>query len=219
MTRFLKKVLFFLILIVGLLALGAITIDKFFVIKTESYIYNDIASIPPKKVALVLGTAKYVSKGKQNYFYTYRIRAAVELFKAGKVKAIIVSGDNATKYYDEATTMQKDLILAGVPREYITLDYAGFRTLDSIVRAKEVFGIDDYIIVTQRFHLERALFIAHQKGHTAIGFAAKDIPKTQAAYKMQGRELLARSKAFLDLYILKTEPKYYGKKESVRYKQ
>ncbi|HHO42632.1 MAG TPA: vancomycin resistance protein [Epsilonproteobacteria bacterium] len=218
MLALLKKMLWILVLGFVFLVFFVVSIYYFFALKTNSYIYDDIETTPPKKAALVLGTSKYVSKGKENYFYTYRIRAAAELFKKGKVKAILVSGDNGTVYYDEATTMQKDLIKAGIPSEYITLDYAGFRTLDSVVRAKEIFGIDDYIIVSQKFHLQRALFIAHQKGYKSIGFAAKDIPKTKAAYRMKGREILARSMAFLDLYLLKTEPKFYGQKESVRYK-
>ena len=149
----------------------------------------------------------------------YRIRVAVQLFKSGKVKAIIVSGDNGTKHYDETTTMQKDLIKAGIPSRYITLDYAGFRTLDSVVRAEAIFDLKDYIIVSQKFHLERALFIAKAKGQKVIGFIAKDIPGTVAAYRMKVREYPARAKAFLDVYILHTDPKFYGKKVKVNYKK
>jgi SanA protein len=181
-------------------------------------IYETLESVPAKRAALVLGTAKYKVGGGKNYFYTYRMRAAVALWKAGKVNAIVVSGDNGTKYYDETTKMFKDLVKAGVPAKYITKDFAGFRTLDSVVRAKEVFGLDDYIIISQKFHLERALYIAKVKEQKAIGYVAKDIPNTPTAFKMQLREYLARAKAFLDLYILNTEPKFLGKKEAVRYK-
>lgn len=193
--------------------------DKYVSWQSSSKIYSRVEKVPAKQAALVLGTAKYIAKGKKNYFYVYRIRAAANLFKAGKVKAIIVSGDNATKYYDEPTKMKKDLIRAGVPSKYVTLDSAGFRTLDSIVRAKAVFGLDDYIIVSQKFHLKRALFIAQAKGQKAIGFAAKDIAGTKAAYRMKAREYLARAKAFLDLYILHKEPKFYGPEETVNYKE
>ncbi len=168
---------------------------------------------------MVLGTAKYRVGGGKNYFYTYRIRAAAALFKARKVKAIVVSGDSSTKHYDETNKMMKDLIKAGVPSKYISLDPLGVRTLDSIVRAEAIFDLKDYIIVSQRFHLERALFIAKTKGQKAIGFMAKDIPGTAAAYKMKAREYLARAKAFLDVYILHTKPKFDGKKEKVNYKQ
>jgi len=189
----------------------------FCVEEENSDIYTDIKKVPAKKAALVLGTAKYISKGKQNYFYTYRIRAAVQLWKAKKVNAIVVSGDKST-YYDEVTSMYKDLIKLGVPSKYITRDFHGHRTFDSIVRAKEVFSLDDYIIVSQKFHLNRALYIAHEKGQKAIGFAAKDIKGTKAAQKMIDREALAQVKAFLDIHILNTKPKVLGKKIKVNYR-
>jgi SanA protein len=209
-------------LLVSALTLGGLLlvlfINTYIANETKSKIYTDISKIPPKKAALLLGTSKYVSNGRKNYFYIYRIEAAVKLYKAGKIRALLVSGDNSTKYYDEPTTMRDDLIKAGIPKRYITLDYAGFRTLDSVVRAKEIFDVDDYIIISQKFHLERALFISKVKGQKSIGLVAKDFSGTTADYRMRFRELLARSKAFLDLYILYKEPKFYGKKEIVRYK-
>ena len=182
-------------------------------------IYTNIKEVPSKNAALLLGTAKYVKGGGRNYFYTYRIRATVALWKAGKIKAVLVSGDNGTKHYDETTKMFDDLVKAGIPAKYIAKDYAGLRTLDSVVRAESIFGLTDYIIVSQKFHLERALFLAKAKGQKAIGFAAKDIPGTKAAYRMKAREYLARAKAFLDVYVLHTEPKFHGKKEKVNYKK
>ena len=179
---------------------------------TSPYIYETLSKVPAKKSALLLGTSKYRKGGGKNYFYVYRIRAAVALWKAGKIKAIVVSGDNGSKYYDETTTMFDDLVKAGIPAKYISKDYAGFRTLDSVVRAEAIFDLKDYIIISQRFHLERALFIAKAKGQKAIGFVAKDIQGTITAYKMKVREYLARVKAFLDVYILDTAPKFGGKK-------
>ncbi len=213
--RLIKWVLIFVF--VGLL--WGFLLDRYISYTSDKYIYTEIKDLPSKKAALLLGTSKYVAKGKKNYFYVYRIRAAVSLWKSGKVKAIVVSGDNETKYYNETARMQKDLIRAGVPKKYISLDYAGFRTLDSIVRAEAIFDLEDYIIISQQFHLERALFIAKTKGQKAIGLAAKDIAGTKAANRMIVREYLARVKAFLDLYILHTEPKIYGKKEKVNYKK
>ena len=185
---------------------------------SDYLIYEDIKKIPAKKAALVLGTAKYVSKGKQNYFYTYRIRAAVKLWKARKIDAIVVSGDKS-KYYDEVTSMYKDLIKAGVPSKYITKDYFGYRTFDSIVRAKEVFGLDDYIIVSQKFHLNRALYLADAKGQKAIGFVAKSIEGSKASKKMEDREALAQIKAYLDVNVLMTKPKVLGEKIKVNYRK
>lgn len=213
------RILKWIIAIVLLTAIGLIGIDMTISKQAEPDIYSNVQNIQAKKAALVLGTAKYMIGGGQNYFYTYRIRAAVNLFKAGKVKAIVVSGDNSTKYYNETSKMQKDLIKAGIPSQYITLDPLGVRTLDSVVRAEAIFDLKDYIIVSQKFHLERALFIAKAKGQKVIGFMAKDIPGTKAAYRMKAREYLARAKAFLDVYILHTTPKFDGKKEKVNYKK
>lgn len=208
-----------IIVILGLAGVGLILLlNSSIAHGSKDRIYESVDKIPSKKAALLLGTSKYLSKNRINYYYKYRIEAALRLWKAGKVKAIIVSGDNGTKYYDETTSMQQDLIKAGVPSKYISKDYAGFRTLDSIVRAKEVFGIDDFVIISQNFHLERALYIADAKHIKAIGFRAKDFANTRWAMRMQYREYLARTKAFLDLYILGTEPKFLGKKEHISYK-
>jgi SanA protein len=217
-----KFILFVLKWTVILIVLGVLSVyllEKYMDFSARKDIYTQIKDVPHKKAALLLGTAKYVSKGKKNYFYVYRIEAAAALWKAGKINAILVSGDNETKYYNETKRMYKDLIAAGVPAKYISSDYAGFRTFDSIVRAEAIFDLEDYIIVSQKFHLERALFIARSKGQKVIGFAAKDIAGTKAANNMIAREYLARVKAFLDVYILNTEPKFYGKKEKVNYKK
>lgn len=215
MMRIVKWIFWiFIVTVIGMVLID-ITISQ----QAQNRIYNNIKKVPAKKAALVLGTAKYMIGGGKNYFYAYRIRAAAALFKAGKVKAIVVSGDHSTKYYDETNKMQKDLIKAGVPKRYITLDPLGLRTLDSVLRAEAIFDLKDYIIVSQKFHLERALYLAKSKGQKVIGFMAKDIPGTTAAYRMKAREYLARTKAFLDLYILHTKPKFDGKKVKVNYKK
>jgi len=186
--------------------------------EASSFIYSDVSKIPAKKAGLLLGTTKYLKGGKINYFYKYRIDSAVKLFKAGKIKAIVVSGDNGTKHYDEPTAMHDDLVARGIPSKYITLDYAGFRTLDSIVRAEAIFDLKDYIIISQGFHLERAIYIAHAKNQKVLGFVAKDFKNTVWAKRMEHRELLARAKAIFDIHILGKEPKFYGKKVKVTYK-
>jgi len=194
-------------------------LDRYINYSTQSAIYTEVKKVPHRRAALVLGTAKYIAKGKKNYLYVYRIRAASALWKAGKVDAIVVSGDNASKYYNETVRMQKDLIKSGVPKKYIALDHAGFRTLDSVVRAEALFGLKEYIIVSQKFHLERALYIAKEKGQDVIGFAAKDIPGTKAARRMMWREYFARVKAFLDVNILNTQPIFFGDKVKVNYRK
>jgi SanA protein len=185
---------------------------------SKPFIYESVREVPKKKAALVLGCSKYLKNNRLNYFYKYRIEAATKLFKSGKVDAIVVSGDNGTKSYDEPTLMRDDLVKAGVPAKYIQLDYAGFRTLDSIVRAKAIFDLEDYIIVSQRFHLERAIFIAQDKEQKVLGFTAKDFEGTVWNKRMKRREMLARAKAWLDVKIFEVEPKFYGEKVSVTYR-
>jgi len=207
-------------LTVLLLALSALlALDIYISYQAKPYIYTDVKNVPSKKAALLLGTNKYIAKGKKNYYYLYRIRAATALWKAGKIKAIVVSGTNDSQYYNETRSMYRDLIRAGIPKRCIAQDFAGFRTLDSIVRAEAIFDLKEYIIISQKFHLERAIFIARAKGQDVIGFEARSKEGTKAAYKMKLREYMARAKAFLDVYILKTEPKFYGKKEKVHYKR
>lgn len=171
-------------------------------------LYDSVQDIPANRVGILLGTSKRVSNGHQNLYYTYRIHAAVELFQAGKIEFILVSGDNATPYYDEPTTMKKDLVARGIPRERIFSDYAGFRTLDSIVRSKAVFGQDKITVISQPFHNERALFIAANKEIDAIAFNARDV-SPQHGMKVRIREQLARVKVLWDL-LVGVEPKFYG---------
>jgi len=211
-----KKILFWIFL---LLFIGIISIDFYIKSLSKNSIYSQVSQVPTTNVALVLGTAKYVKKGKINYFYKYRIDATLKLYKAGKIKAVLVSGDNATKYYNEPRRMYKDLVKGGIPKDKIYLDFAGFRTLDSIKRAQKIFGLKRYVIISQRFHLERAIFLAKKSGADAIGFEAKSIPNSTASLKMRIREYFARVKAILDIYILHTTPKFFGKFEKIPIKE
>lgn len=193
--------------------IGTLSIDRYVSIVSKDRIYTDINSVPARDVALVLGTSRY-AYGRRNLFYIHRLNAAAKLFHNGKVKGVIVSGDNSTRYYDEPTDMKADLIKKGIPGKYITCDYAGFRTLDSVVRAEKVFGFKDYIVVSQMFHCERAIYTGLQKGHEPIAFAAEDVGSIFGK-KVRIREIFARMKAFLDINILNTKPKFLGKKEKV----
>ncbi len=214
-----KKITYTLFFITIIGAILVLSIDLFVKDASRGKIYDSINEVPKKDVALLLGTSKYIKRGKINYFYKYRIDSAVKLFKNGKIKAILVSGDNATKYYNEPARMRRDLIKRGIPKDKIYMDFAGFRTLDSILRAKNVFGLNKFIIVSQKFHLERALFIAKAYKIDAIGFKAKSLENTKATIKMRLREYLARVKAFLDVYILHTTPKFFGKFEKIKIKE
>ncbi len=175
---------------------------------SEGKTFHNVTDIPQNEVGIVLGTAKKIAGGSPNLFYTYRIEATVALFKAKKIKFILVSGDNGTRYYNEPATIKSDLINAGIPADKIFLDFAGFRTLDSIVRAKEVFGLQSVTIISQEFHNQRAIYLAEKKGLKAIGFNAKDI-SGNSGLKVHIREYLARVKVFIDL-TFNTKPKFYG---------
>ena|SRR3569623_479419 len=172
-------------------------------------LYHDPARLPDQQVALLPGCVKIMPDGRPNLFFLGRIEAAAQLYKAGKVKAILVSGDNHRDGYDEPTYMKQALIAAGVPEARITCDYAGLRTLDSVVRAKKVFGLERVLLVSQRFQNERALYLAQGCGLDAIGFNAVDI-KLQWALKTYVREAFARVKAVLDVHVLHTQPKFLG---------
>ena len=175
---------------------------------TKAQLYDSVEAIPSNKVGIVLGTAKYVRSGQLNLYYSYRINAAVELYKSGKIKFILISGDNSTRFYDEPSTFKKDLIKRGVPEEHIFLDYAGFSTLDSIIRAKKVFGQSKFTIISQAFHNERAVFIANFKEIDAVAYNAKSIPFKYGLY-VKTREKLARVKMLFDL-MLNIQPKFLG---------
>jgi SanA protein len=177
--------------------------------KMNQFCYDDLSDIPTRKVGLVLGTAKTLKNGRQNLFYKFRVDAAANLYKAGKVKYLLISGDNSRKEYDEPSTFKSDLIKRGVPAKRIYLDYAGFRTLDSMVRCKEVFGENKVTVISQPFHNKRAIYIGLDKGMDVIGYNAKKI-SGKNSIKTNLREYLARVKTILDLNLLFTQPKYLG---------
>lgn len=180
----------------------------------EGRCFDSVEGVSSAPVAVVLGTAERLPDGRANLFFLPRMEAAAALFKAGKVKALIVSGDNGTQGYDEPTDMKRVLMQMGVPAEKVVCDYAGFRTLDSVVRAKEVFGQQRMIFVSQRFHNARAIYLAQAFGIEAYGMDAKDVP-VALSVKTFLREKLACVKAVLDVNVLGTQPKFLGAKVSV----
>jgi SanA protein len=198
----------YIILSFLLLAIIGILWNHFVGYFTNDQLYSVLDEIPPNRVGLLLGTSHKVKGGYVNLYYKHRINSAVKLYKSGKVKKIICSGDNGTKYYNEPVQMQKDLMRNGVKEEDIYLDYAGFRTLDSVVRAKEIFGQNRITIISQKFHNERAVFIARYKGIDAIAFNAEEV-KNSSRWKIMLREKIARAKMALDL-ILNKQPKFLG---------
>lgn len=181
---------------------------------TKEHVYRDTNDLPANDVAVVLGTSNKLINGSPNPFFEYRIKMAATLYASGKVKHFIVSGDNRTRFYNEPLEMKKALVKSGVPDTVITLDYAGLRTLDSIVRCKEIFGQDKITIVTQPFHCYRALFISQYYGMDAVAVMAQEPALETNVYI---REYFARAKAVLDLYILKTAPRHLGDKEPLNF--
>lgn len=183
-------------------------------------VFTDLDKIPQNKVGVLLGTAKYLQSrslsGRNiNPYYQYRINAAAELFHSGKIEYILVSGDNSHRSYNEPQTFKNDLVKMGIPAEKIFLDYAGFRTLDSMVRAKAVFGQESITVISQKFHNERAIYLAEKRGLKAIGFNAKDV-NLRSGMKVEFREYLARVKMFSDLLFSK-QPKFLGEEIEIGY--
>ena len=208
--RFWRNTIIALILLLIIIVGG---INIFVYTSTIKQIYTDTKSIPKNKVGLLLGTAKYLDKGRKlvNPYYQNRIDATVELYMAGKIDYIIVSGDNSTQYYNEPALMKADLIARGVPAKKIYMDNSGFRTLDSILRCRDIFGQDHITIISQAFHNQRAVFIANYKNVTAIAFNAAD---GNTFWDAQFRERLARVKMVGDL-IFNTQAKYYGQRITI----
>ncbi|MBQ8889986.1 MAG: YdcF family protein [Bacteroidaceae bacterium] len=175
-------------------------------------IYNKVEDIPYNKVALLLGTAPVTPYGGHNRYFDYRIDATASLYKSGKISYILVSGDNHKKGYDEPTWMKEALMKQGVPENAIILDYAGFRTLDSVVRSKEIFGQEKITIISQEFHNERAVYLAEHYGIDAVAFNAKDVELLRKKLKIAiFREALSRVKMFIDIATGK-KPKFLGEK-------
>lgn len=198
------------------LALSVLVASNIWVVKsTRDDVFTNFKDVTGATVALVLGTSNKLTNGLPNPFFNNRIATAAALYKEGKVTHFILSGDNRTIYYNEPFEMRKALLKWGVPDSVITLDYAGLRTLDSIVRCKEIFGQDKIIIITQPFHAYRALFISRYYNMDAVAIIAQE-PIEEAAFQVYFREYFARAKAVLDLYLLKTAPHHLGEKEHLQ---
>lgn len=196
-------------------AVVALVCDTIVRHNTNGRAYDDINSLPHNKVGLLLGTSPLDKQGNTNYYFIYRIDAAEQLIKSGKIDYILVSGDNSSVGYDEPTWMRDSLVGRGVPEDRIVLDFAGLRTLDSVVRAKEVFGQDSITIISQLFHNERALYLADHNGINAIAYNAKDVTLWHKWLKIHGREYLARVKMMIDLAINK-QPHFLGEKVEIK---
>jgi len=205
-----KRVLIALFATILLAFIAVVYCNKTIINASKGKLYDDVSKVPYNNVALMLGTSKYLSRHTLNPYYAYRIQAAISLIHAHKVKYIIISGDNSSVSYNEPYRMRTDLMRAGIDSSIIYLDFAGFRTFDSMIRLKEIFRKDSVTIISQQFHNERALYIAEREGIYAIGFNAKDVPSADGL-RVQLREKFARVKVFLD-YMFSKKPRFLGDK-------
>lgn len=209
--RWLKRIVIGIILLLVLIICAC---NIWIVKSTEEKVFWDLTLLPDHRIALVLGTSYRSVGGGPNPFFQNRIEMAATLYAMGKIDHFILSGDNSSKYYNEPMEMKKALIKKGVPASAITLDYAGLRTLDSVVRSKKIFGQNKITIITQPFHSYRALFISRYYDMDAVAMVAED-PEPEQTFKVRLREYFARTKAVLDLYIFKTDPRFLGEKEEI----
>lgn len=206
-----KRVFFslsvFLLLIVVFTVYANVKVEN----AAEGRLYASVDDVPRNKVALLLGTNPLNRWGRPNSYFTNRINTAAELYHAGKVDFIIASGDNHTKRYDEPSAMRDSLMAHDVPADRIILDFAGFRTLDSVVRAKEVFGCDSMTIISQADHNARALYLAEANGIEAVAISAPLRAGRWVRTCLALREWLARDKMMLDIWFGK-QPHFLGEK-------
>ena len=209
MTKKKKKIIGITLLVIAILIFTPICFYKLVENKSADKLYNDVNSIPYNEVGMVLGTNPNTKKGNGNPYFYNRVDAVEKLYKAGKIKFILISGDNKTKDYSEPDVMRKILIERGIPKDVIYIDYAGFRTLDSVVRAKNIFGQTQMTVISQKFHNERSIVLGEWQEMDLIGFNAKDVEVKRSKYKTLIREGGARVKLYLDMLIGK-EPHFGG---------
>jgi SanA protein len=209
-----KKIKIALVVLM-VIATGIFIICDTIINKTsDSLVYTDVNLIPYNKVGLILGTSKYLKSGQKNMYFANRIDAAVTLYNAGKVDFFVVSGDNSKKTYNEPLDMRDELINQGVPESKIFLDYAGFRTYDSVIRMNKIFEQTDFTIISQEFHNKRAIYIAKRLRLKPTGFNAEDV-SAYNGFKTKIREKFARIKVFIDFLIHK-KPKFLGEKVEIK---
>jgi SanA protein len=196
-----------------LIVLGA---NRWVINSTDAYIYKDWALLPFNEVGVVLGTSKYMQSGKPSPEFRWRVTAAADLYKNGKVKHLIVSGANPDNTYNEPRHMYRELMAQGVPEAAITMDFAGFRTFDSVIRARAVFGLDRFTVITQKYHSYRAVFIGRKMNLNVVAYLAPATSDGGPGNRHPVREIFARTKAVLDIFLLRTEPRFLGDPQPIQ---
>lgn len=192
----------------GLLLLVA---DQWVRADARPFVYQNLAEVPERPVGIVFGAL--VWGDRLSPVLEARVQAAVDLYHAGKVRKLLMTGDNGRADYDEVTAMKKYAVAHGVPARDVVRDFAGFRTFDSCYRAREVFGVNGAVLVTQEFHLPRAVFTARRLGVDAVGYVAPDNLPQRMVQKLWEREMFARTTAVLDLFVLHRHPRFLGMRE------
>ncbi|MFW6108663.1 MAG: SanA/YdcF family protein [bacterium] len=167
-----------------------------------------LEELPSCQVAIVLG-AGLRPDGTPSATLEDRLEAGLDLYRAGRVRKLLLSGDHGQRSYDEVNAMRRYVLDAGVPEQDVFLDHAGFRTFDTLYRARDVFQIERCIVVTQRFHLPRSVYTARTLGLEAWGHAA-DRRRYAHARRNAAREVLARTRAWLDLHVRRARPRFLG---------
>jgi len=199
MTHAFARVGVMTLFLAGAVLIALWALRAWFQARAADRIYTDVNRVPPAPVALVLGAGLWRNGTPTPALYD-RVATAVDLYRAGKVKKLLMTGDNRFIAYNEPEAMRKLALQLGVPDDDIVLDYAGRRTYDSCYRAKEIFEVREVVIVTQRFHLDRSLFLCDAMGLPAIGFAA-DRRAYQTLRWWELRETLATAAAWWDVNI------------------
>lgn len=207
-THFIKRTLILLALSLGILIVSVLAINRYISHSAEDRIFSSTETIPYHRVGLLLGVGKYTQSGGVNLYYKSRLQATIDLYQANKITEILISGDNGHIKHNEPVTFLNDLEAAGIPTAAIHLDYAGFRTRDSIIRAREIFGLEDFTIISQEFHNERAIYIATHENLDVVAYNAPAITG-EYSWRTELREYFARVLAVYDV-IFNTPPKFSG---------
>ncbi|MEG4069891.1 ElyC/SanA/YdcF family protein [Microcoleus sp. Pol11C2] len=210
-------------LAIGLLILTSVltplALNYYVRLVTSNYRYNNIANVPAEPIAIVFGAGLW-EDGTPSPMLADRVQAGVELYKAGRVDKLLMTGDNSSVDYNEVQAMQDYAAAQGVPTNNIILDYAGFSTYESCYRAKEIFGITQAVLVTQNFHLARAVYTCRQLGVEAIGLGTPDWGKfrQKGMIRYSFREFLAVLKALWEVRVTRPEPTFLGPFEGIQEK-
>ncbi|MBO0720782.1 MAG: YdcF family protein [Blastocatellia bacterium] len=191
-------------------------VNLWIVLSSGSHVYNNEDKLPPNDVGLVLGATPRSRNRKIKPLFRARMEDAAQLYHSGKIKHLLLSGRRNTRgSYNEPAEMKSLGLELGVPESAMTLDYAGYRTLDSVVRAKEVYGLTRFTIITNDFHTYRALFLSKSNNIDAVAYYSEEFPLMQLGEEIP-REWLARVKAVIDVYLLQKQPRVLGPRVEIK---